>query len=141
MRAGRAHGQQPLPVSQDQRNTVRTRFRYQLTSRGWLATGYSFGSGLPVEADGDLDFNFLLSQYGAKVLQRVNFDAQRVKPSFAVDIGGGVQLYHREHKAVSFEMQVSNLTNRLNVINFASLFSGTALAPGRAVTAQLKTEF
>ena len=131
-----------FPVSQDQRNTVRVRARYQLTSRGWLALGYSFGSGLPVEAEGkDFDLNFLLTQYGPQVLNRVNFAAGRVRPSFTVDFGGGIELYRHERKAVSFQMQATNLTNRVNVINFDGLFSGTAVAPRRAVIAQLKTEF
>ena len=135
-------GTSRFPVSQDQRNTVRARVRYQVAPRGWLAVGYTFGSGLPVEAEGgSLDFNFLLQQYGPEVLSRVNFGTQRVKPSFTVDLAGGVQLYQHEHRAVSLQMQVTNLTNRINVINFASLFSGTALAPKRAVAAQLRTEF
>ncbi len=131
-----------FPVSQDQRNTVRARLRAQLTSRGWLALQYSFGSGLPVEAEGgNLDLSFLLAQYGAQILNRVDFAAGRVRPSFSLDLGGGVQLYQREHKSISFLAQISNLTNRVNVINFASLFSGTAVAPKRAVTVRLKTEF
>src|SRR5207245_145087 len=39
-------------VTQDQRNTVRTRFRYQFTQRVWAALGAEFGGGLPVEFDG-----------------------------------------------------------------------------------------
>jgi hypothetical protein len=34
-----------FPDSQDQRNTLRTRFQYQATRRVWLATGASYGSG------------------------------------------------------------------------------------------------
>jgi len=34
-----------------------------------------------------------------------------------------------------FDRQVVNLTGRFNVINFASLFSGTAVAPPRSVSA------
>ncbi len=95
-----------------------------------------------MEAEGgSLDLNFLLTQYGAQILNRVDFAAERVRPSLSLDLGGGVQLYHREYKSISLLAQVSNLTNRVNVINFASLFSGTAVAPGRAVTVELKTEF
>jgi hypothetical protein len=131
-----------FPVSQDQRNTLRARVRYQIIPRAWTAVGYSFGSGLPVEDEGgDLDLNFLLAQYGPQILNRVNFAARRVRPSFALNVGGGVELFHRDRKSVSFAAQVSNLTNRVNVINFASLFSGTAVAAGRTVTMQLKTEF
>jgi len=36
---------------------------------------------------------------------------------------------------------VRNLTNRLNVINFAGLFSGTALGAPRSVAIRLRAEF
>jgi hypothetical protein len=36
---------------------------------------------------------------------------------------------------------VANLADRLNLFNFASLFSGTAIAPPRSVSASLKLTF
>ncbi len=39
------------------------------------------------------------------------------------------------------QADVLNLTDRLNVINFAGLFSGTALAPPRSVAIRLQAEF
>ena len=41
-----------FPITQDQRNTVRSRVRYQVVPRAWVALGGSYGSGLPVEFDG-----------------------------------------------------------------------------------------
>ena len=38
-------------------------------------------------------------------------------------------------------MYVVNLTNRLNVINFAGLFSGTAFAPPRTFGVRAQVEF
>ena len=35
-----------FPVSQDQRNTVRARVRFQATARLWLASSAEYGSGL-----------------------------------------------------------------------------------------------
>ena len=40
-----------------------------------------------------------------------------------------------------FDRQVVNLTGRFNVINFAGLFSGTAVAPPRSVSARLRATF
>jgi outer membrane cobalamin receptor len=60
-----------FPDSQDQRNTLRTRFRYQAKKRLWFATGASFGSGLPFEYTGkEAD---ALAQYGSQVISRLNF--------------------------------------------------------------------
>jgi len=42
---------------------------------------------------------------------------------------------------MTLQFDVRNATDRLNVINFNGLFSGTALAPGRQITAQMKLRF
>ena len=129
-----------FPVSQDQRNTARARMRYQATRRLWLAVGSTYGSGLPADI-GDADPDFLLVQYGKAILDQVNFDRGRVRPSFSVETAAGVVVYHREQRSASFQIQAANLTDRLNVINFASLFSGTAVAAPRSVSARLRLSF
>ena len=129
-------------ISQDQRNTLRTRLRFQAASRFWLAVGTEYGSGLPVElGSGPIDYNFLLSQYGAPVLDRVDFARRRVRPAFSLDAGAGVDLYRRDVRTVSLLIQIANLTDRVNVINFASLFSGTAIGPPRSVSGRLRASF
>ena len=133
-----------FPVSQDQRNTVRAHVRFQATDRLWLATSSEYGSGLPVNLDGTVDpsqVNFLLQQYGAAILDEVNFNAGRVRPNFSFDAAAGAMLYHKEGKDVSFEIEGHNLTGKVNVLNFASLFSGTAVAPPASVSARLKLGF
>jgi len=129
-------------VSQDQRNTAHARIRYEVTKRLWLATESSYGSGLPVELDtGDTKYNFLLAQYGPSVLGQVDFARSRVRPSYSFDAGAGFDLYDQDNKRVSLQFQGSNLTNHLNLINFASLFSGTALAAPRSLGVRLKMAF
>ncbi|HET9177215.1 MAG TPA: TonB-dependent receptor [Terriglobia bacterium] len=129
-------------VSQDQRNSASGNLRYQAASRFWLATETSYGSGLPVELDtGSSDYNFLLAQYGPEILSRVDFARGRVRPSYSVDAGAGFDLYHEEGRTVSLQLQASNLTNHLNVINFASLFSGTAIATPRSYGLRLQASF
>jgi hypothetical protein len=129
-------------VSQDQRNTARASVRYQLSKRLWLATSAQYGSGLPVEIDpADIDIPFLRSQFGAAIVDRVNFDKGRVKPSFSFDVAGGAQIYSKEQRSVTLQIEGANLTDRVNVINFESLFSGTAVAAPRSVSARLKFTF
>lgn len=127
-------------VTQDQRNTARMRVRFQAPLRVWLAAGGEYGSGLPADTGG-ADPSFLLAQYGAAVLDRVNLDRGRVRPSFSLDTAAGVEIHRKEHRSASFQIQAANLNNRVNVINFASLFSGTAVAPPRSVSARLKLTF
>ena len=129
-------------VSQDQRNTARASLRYQVTHRLWLSTENSFGSGLPVELDtGNTNYNFLLAQYGSQILGKVDFARGRVRPSYSLDAGAGFDLYKREGKNVSLQVQGSNLIDRLNVINFASLFSGTAISTPRSFGLRVKASF
>jgi hypothetical protein len=129
-------------ISQDQRNTLRTRLRFQAVPRLWLALGAEYGSGLPVElGSGPIDSNFLLSQYGAAVLNRVDFGHGRVRPSLSLDASAGVDLYRRDLRTLSLLIQTTNLTDRVNVINFASLFSGTAIGPPRTFSGRLRATF
>jgi outer membrane receptor for Fe3+-dicitrate len=129
-------------VSQDQRNTARARIRAQLTRRTWGAVSSSYGSGLPAElGDANADYNFLLAQYGAQVLSRVNFDRQRVRPSYSLDLAVGADLLRQDRKAMILQAEAANLTNRINVVNFAGLFSGTAIGAPRSVSIQLKVQF
>ena len=74
-------------------------------------------------------------------MNRVNFDAARARPNFSLDAAAGATLFHKEWKDVSVQVNVNNLTNRINVINFASLFSGTALGISRSASARLKLAF
>jgi hypothetical protein len=130
-----------FPVTQDQRNTVRARVRYQVVPRLWIATGAEYGSGLPVELGGFGDLGLLQQQYGQAVLDRVNFDRGRVRPSFALNFSAGAELWRHEKWSVRVQADISNLTNHLNVINFAGLFSGTAIAPPRWGAGRLQFEF
>lgn len=91
--------------------------------------------------NGAVDYNFLLSQYGASVLNRVNFASSRVRPSLSLDVGAGMDLYRRDLRTLILLIQSANLTDRVNVINFESLFSGTAIGAPRSVSARLRATF
>jgi outer membrane cobalamin receptor len=126
-------------VSQDQRNTVRTRFRYQFKPRLWGAIGADYGSGLPVDFDGT--YEEALAEYGQQVIDRVNFYRDRVRPSLSVDASVGADIWQKDNVAVHMQFDAQNLNNRLNLINFAGLFSGNAIAPPRSYAIRLQTIF
>ncbi len=130
-----------FPISQDQRNTARARMRYQLSSRVWTAFDAEYGSGLPVEIEGEADVNDLIAQYGQQIVNRVNFEAGRVRPNFSLDFTIGAELWKHEKSVLRVQAEVENLTNRLNVINFAGLFSGTAVGIPRSGNVRLQFEF
>ncbi|WP_433963894.1 TonB-dependent receptor [Tunturiibacter gelidiferens] len=128
-----------FPASQDQRNTLRTRFRYQVLPHLWFAAGLSYGSGLPFQFAGDQAD--ALAQYGPQVISRINFDRGRILPMLAIDATLGADLYKSDRMTMRFQADGSNLNDRLNVIDFGGLFSGNAIAPARSYTLRLTTNF
>jgi hypothetical protein len=76
-----------------------------------------------------------------EILRRIDFERGRVRPSFSPDLGGAFRLWERDRSSAVLQLGVRNATGRLNVINFSGLFSGTALAPGRQLSVQLRLRF
>jgi hypothetical protein len=128
-----------FPDSQDQRNTVRARLRYQIHPRVWIASGVQYDTGLPFEFDGDP--GTVLAQYGQQVLNRINFDRGRIDPTFQVSASAGAEVYHSEHAQVHLQVDGENLSNVLDVIDFGGLFSGNAIGPSRSGFVRLVTNF
>jgi hypothetical protein len=128
-----------IPVTQDQRNTVRARFRYQLMPRFWLAGGLDSGSGLPVDFTGT--YEEALAEYGLQVVSRINFRRGRIDPLLAFNASLGMNVYKTEKLNVRFQADGENLNNRLNIIVFGGLFSGNAIAPGRSSSVRLTVNF
>jgi TonB-dependent Receptor Plug Domain len=128
-----------FPISQDQRNTVRARVRYQVKPRFWLAFGVQYDSGLPFQFQGDLAE--ALAQYGPAVISRVNFERGRIDPTFQVNASAGADLYKSDRWNMKIQADGQNLTNVLNVIDFGGLFSGNAIGPSRSFALRLTTNF
>lgn len=131
-----------FPISQDIRNVASVYVRYQVDHRLWTAWTASYTSGLPVEDAGDLpDRDFLIAQYGADVVNGVNFPRGRVHPTFSLDASVGFDILQGEKYKASLQADVTNITNRLNVINFAGMLSGTAIGVPRSASARLRFDF
>lgn len=146
-----ANAQIPLtghfPDSQDQRNTLRGRLRYQVTPRLWLAGGIQYDSGLPFQfqCDPSLTLDQCVANevqtYGQAVVDRVNFARGRIYPSFQVNASAGADIYKSERLKVRFQVDGQNLTNVVDVIDFGGLFSGNAIGPSRSFSLRLQTVF
>ncbi len=128
-----------FPVSQEERNAVRLRVRYDLTPRVWLAFGGTYDSGQPIDFTGT--YEQALAQYGPAVVNRVNFSRARPRPLVSFNASLGVLLRQSEHYPVRFQIDGNNLADQINVLNFAGLFSGTALGAPRSVNARLQFSF
>ena len=128
-----------FPDSQDQRNTVRARVRYQVAPRVWVALGTDYNSGLPFQPD--LTPQQYATEYGQVVINHLNFNRGRINPYFTQNASVGVDLYQHEKRSVRFQGDVANLSNTLEVIDFGGLFSGNALGPSRQYTFRLVSTF
>jgi len=127
------------PDSQDQRNTVRGRVRYQVIPRLWAAFGVQFDSGLPFDFDGDPAT--VLAEYGQQVLNRINFARGRIYPAFQANASLGADVYKSDRLNMRFQADGQNLNNVLNVIDFGGLFSGNAIGPSRSFALRLTASF
>ncbi len=151
-----------FPITQDQRNTVSALLRYELHPRVRFSAAARYGSGLPIELaddddeDGGADADNGLHEtepdeddnngaagglIPAQILERVNLSRGRVRPNFQLDLSVGVKIWEQDERSVDLQFDITNATDRLNVINFTGLFSGTAIAPGRMMGVRLRTRF
>jgi hypothetical protein len=128
-----------FPDSQDQRNTVRSRVRYQVAPRVWIAVGADYNTGLPFQPD--LTPQQYATEYGQVVVNHLNFNLGRINPYFTQNASLGADLYQHEKRSVRFQGDIANLSNTLEVIDFGGLFSGNAIGPSRQFTFRLVTTF
>jgi hypothetical protein len=128
-----------FPDSQDQRNTLFTRWTYQIKPRFWIAGGLQYGSGLPFDFQGTEQE--ALEDYGPQVISRINFARGRIDPSLLVSASAGANVYKSDKFDMKVQVDGQNLTNVLNVIDFGGLFSGNAIGPGRSASLRLTTTF
>jgi hypothetical protein len=139
-----------FPDSQDQRNTVRGRARYQITPRFWIAGGIQYDTGLPFQFQCDPSLTVQqcidapggpLQTYGQQVVNRINFARGRIYPSFQVSASVGANVYKSDRVNMRLQVDGENLTNILDVIDFGGLFSGNAIGPSRSYALRLTTTF
>lgn len=128
-----------FPDTQDQRNTLATRFIYRLGGRTWAGAGVMYGSGLPFEFQGTEAE--ALAEYGPAVIARIDFARGRVRPQLSMNSSLGVDLYEGRKLKMDLQADGANLANSLNVIDFGGLFSGNAIAPGRTLAVRLRASF
>ncbi|MEN3337574.1 MAG: hypothetical protein V7647_1250 [Acidobacteriota bacterium] len=128
-----------FPVTQDQRHTVRGRVSY---ARGpaWGAVAIGYGSGLPFE-DVSVGEAEVAEEFGPRIADRVNFETGRVRPNMSLDVSAGTVLARKGRQMLRLQAEVRNVTGRIDVINFAGLFSGTAVAAPRSVAVRVRAAF
>lgn len=82
-----------------------------------------------------------LAQYGEKIFSRVNLGSGRVKPNVSLGAAMGAELHRKESRTLNLQVEEANLTYQVNVLNFAGLFSGTAVGAPRSASIRLRLTF
>jgi hypothetical protein len=139
--AGELASNGTFAISQDQRNTARADFRWSFHPRLWAAAREEYNSGLPVDLPEAVTTASLVESYGSSVVSQINLKRGRVRPSSSTDLSMGWEIYQDGSRNTALEFAGTNITNRLNVIDFASLFSGTAIGVPRSYDARLTLSF
>jgi outer membrane cobalamin receptor len=132
-----------FPITQDQRNTLAAQIRFEPDRRVWFALDTRYGSGLPVELvnDDDEEEHEESQLISPAILDKVNFERGRIQPNFSLNFSVGARVWEQDARSATLQFDIRNVTGRLNLINFNGLFSGTALAPGRQLTLQMRVRF
>ena len=128
-----------FPNTQDQRHSVRTRVRYQVAPRLWIALEAEYNSGLPFEPN--LTPQQYAQEYGPVVISHLNFNRDRILPYLTESASIGADLYKHEKRSLRLQADCLNLSNKLVVLDFGGLFSGNAIAPPRSYSVRLVANF
>ena len=74
---------------------------------------------------------FTAAGFDPRLFDQIDFQRGRVKPRTLFNFSTGIDLRQSERVGLSLAMDVQNLTDRLYVYNFESVFSGTHIGPPR----------
>ena len=132
----------PFAIDHDQRLGVQGQLTLDPSGPWWTSGTVRYDSGLvsnpsdPVEVARDPDFFDLLPYVD------LGSDPPRVRPRTIVDLAAGADLKDaRGRKTWSAQVQVTNLTNRVALYNFQSVFVGTRLVAPRTVSVRIARNF
>ena len=131
----------PFRIDHDQALSLHGTAHYEASNGMWLGLSARYDSGLvsnpsdPAEVAVDPDF--------ADLLPYVNLDADlpRVRPRTIVDVNAGYDVRVAGRREWSLQLQITNLTNRIALYNFQSVFVGTRLVQPRTFAVRLKRFF
>ncbi|MFL6275037.1 MAG: TonB-dependent receptor [Blastocatellia bacterium] len=132
-----------FPNDHDERNSGQFQLNYTHKPSGWWATfGGRYDSGVPVDVEpGTTRAQFIAGGFDPRLFEQIDFEHGRVKPRTIFNFSTGVDLRQSERVALSLALDVQNLSDRLYVYNFESVFSGTHIGPPRQWGGRLTLKF
>ena len=132
-----------FPNDHDQRNSGQFSVNYTHKRSGWWTSfGGRYDSGVPVDVEpGTTREQFAADGFDPRLFDSIDFQRGRVKPRTIFNFSTGVDLRQNERVGMSVALDVQNLTDKLFVYNFESVFSGTHIGPPRQWGGRLTLKF
>jgi hypothetical protein len=132
-----------FPNDHDERNEGQFQVSYTNKRSGWWASfGGRFDSGVPVDVEpGTTLQEFVSRGFDQRFFNQIDFQRGRIKPRAVLNFSTGVDLFRKERVGVQVAMDVQNLTDKLYLYNFESVFSGTHVGPPRMYNGRLTLNF
>ncbi|MBI3949012.1 MAG: TonB-dependent receptor [Acidobacteria bacterium] len=132
-----------FPNDHDERNAGQFQVNYSNKKTGWWASfGGRYDSGLPVDVEpGTTRQQFVEQGFDPRLFDEIDFQRGRVRPRTILNFSTGIDLFQKEHVQTSLALDVQNLTDKLFLYNFESVFSGTHIGPPRLWSGRLTFRF
>lgn len=132
-----------FPNDHDERNAGQFQINYTHKKSGWWTSfGGRYDSGVPVDAEpGTTLAQFVSEGFDPRLFNEIDFERGRVKPRAIFNFSTGVDLLRNERVGVSAALDVENITNKLFLYNFESVFSGTHVGPPRQWSGRITLKF
>jgi len=123
-----------FPGDQDERNEGQFGVTYAGKSGLWATFTGRFDSGVPSEVDpGDASSG----EIDPRIAAELDFNRGRIKPRTLFNMAAGYELLKESSHPVSLQFGVNNLTDRLYLFNYLSIFSGTHIGRLREFTGRI----
>lgn len=127
-----------FPGDQDERNEGQFGVTYARKSGLWATFTGRFDSGVPSEIDPS---DATSGEIDSRIAAELDFNRGRIKPRTLFNLAAGYQLLQESSHPISLQFGVNNLTDRLYLYNFRSIFSGTHVGRPREFTGRLTFHF
>jgi hypothetical protein len=116
---------------------------YTHKKTGWWASfGGRYDSGVPVDVEPVTTLpEFVADGFDPRIFPLIDFQRGRVKPRTILSFSTGIDLFQKERVSMSTSLDIQNLTDKLFVYNFESVFSGTHIGPPRQWGGRLTLKF
>jgi outer membrane cobalamin receptor len=127
-----------FPGDQDERNEGQFGVTYARKSGLWGTFTGRFDSGVPSEVDPS---DAASGEIDPRIAAELDFNRGRIKPRALFNMAAGYELLKETSHPVSLQFGVNNLTERLYLYNFRSIFSGTHVGRPREFTGRITFHF